>query len=393
MRSEDCGYKPTLVARGMTATPSTRDPARPAQEIRFLRAADGVRLAYAVHGSGPPLVNVACWLSHLQFDWDSPVWRHLLEDLGSFSTLVRYDERGSGLSDWHIDDYSLDARVKDLEAVIDHLGLGRVALLGMSQGGPVAIAYAAQHPDRVSHLVLLGTQDRGPLTARLSAERMVEFETLLNLIRIGWARENPVFRRVFTNLFIPAATEEQVRWFDDLQRMSTSTENAARMWVERAEVNVAPLLAQVRVPTLVFHAVDDQAIGFGAGRRVARGIPNARFIPLESDNHILLRDEPAWDRFVEEVRDFLAHDLRRIEGGLDPVRAGLSGRELEVLRLAAEGRTNLEIGDAMTLSVRTVERHLSNAYDKLGVSGKAARAAAVARVVAHAAAVPSSDPG
>jgi len=202
-----------------------------------------------------------------------------------------------------------------------------------------------------------------------------------------------VFRRVFTNLFIPAATEDQVRWFDDLQRMSTSTENAARMWVERAQVNVAPLLAQVRVPTLVFHAVDDQAIGFGAGRRVARGIPNARFVPLESDNHILLRDEPAWDRFVEEVRDFLAHDARRVEGGLDPVRAGLSARELEVLRLAAEGRTNLEIGDAMSLSVRTVERHLSNAYDKLGVSGKAARAAAVARVVAHAAPVPTSDPG
>jgi len=157
----------------MTATPSTRDPAPPAQEIRFLRAADGVRLAYAVHGAGPPLVNVACWLSHLQFDWESPVWRHLLEDLGSFSTLVRYDERGSGLSDWRIDDYSLDARVKDLEAVVDHLGLGRVALLGMSQGGPVAIAYAARHPERVSHLVLLGTQDRGPLTARLSAERMV----------------------------------------------------------------------------------------------------------------------------------------------------------------------------------------------------------------------------
>jgi pimeloyl-ACP methyl ester carboxylesterase/DNA-binding CsgD family transcriptional regulator len=378
----------------MTATPSTRDPVPPAQDIRFLRAADGVRLAYAVHGSGPPLVNVACWLSHLQFDWDSPVWRHLLEDLGSFSTLVRYDERGSGLSDWHIDDYSLDARVKDLEAVVDHLGLGRVGLLGMSQGGPVAIAYAARHPDRVSHLVLLGTQDRGPLTARLSAERMVEFETLLNLIRIGWARENPVFRRVFTNLFIPAATEEQVRWFDDLQRMSTSTENATRMWVERAQVNVAPLLPQVRVPTLVFHAIDDQAIGFGAGRRVARGIPNARFIPLESDNHILLRDEPAWGRFVDEVRDFLAHDGRRVNGGLlDPVRAGLSARELEVLRLAAEGRTNFEIGDAMTLSVRTVERHLSNAYDKLGVSGKAARAAAVARVVAHAAAAPTSDPG
>lgn len=369
-----------------------QDPTPSAQEIRFIRASDGVRLACAVHGEGPPLVNVACWLSHLQFDWESPVWRHLLEDLGAFTTLVRYDERGSGLSDWDIADYSLDARVGDLEAVIDQLGYGRVALLGMSQGGPVAIAYAARHPERVSHLVLLGTQDRGPLTVRLPAERMVEFETLLNLIRIGWARENPTFRRVFTNLFIPAATEEQVRWFDDLQRMSTSTENAVRMWVERAKVNVAPLLAQVRAPTLVFHALDDQGIPFGAGRRVARGIPGARFVPLESNNHILLRDEPAWGRFVDEVRNFLAHDAARIEGGLDYLRAGLSVRELEVIRLAAQGRTNLEIGDALSLSVRTVERHLSNAYDKLGVSGKAARAAAVARVLTHSGPVAGSDP-
>jgi pimeloyl-ACP methyl ester carboxylesterase/DNA-binding CsgD family transcriptional regulator len=368
-------------------------PTPSGQEIRFIRAGDGVRLACAVHGAGPPLVNVACWLSHLQFDWESPVWRHLLEDLGSFTTLIRYDERGSGLSDWDIADYSLDARVGDLEAVIDQLGYDRVALLGMSQGGPVAIAYAARHPERVSHLVLLGTQDRGPLTVRLPAERMIEFETLLNLIRIGWARENPIFRRVFTNLFIPAATEEQVRWFDDLQRMSTSTDNAVRMWVERAKVNVAPLLAQVRAPTLVFHALDDQGIPFGAGRRVARGIPGARFVPLESNNHILLRDEPAWRRFVDEVRDFLAHDATRIEGGLDYLRAGLSVRELEVIRLAAEGRTNLEIGDALGLSGRTVERHLSNAYDKLGVSGKAARAAAVARVLTRNAAAAGSDPG
>ncbi len=375
----------------MTATRSADEPASAGQDIRFLRAKDGVRLAYAVHGAGPPLVNVACWLSHLQFDWESPVWRHLLEDLGSFTTLVRYDERGSGLSDWEIADYSLEARVSDLEAVIDQLGFARVALLGMSQGGPVAIAYAARHPDRVSHLILLGTQDRGPLTVRLPAESVVEFETLLNLIRIGWARENPVFRRVFTNLFIPSASEEQVRWFDDLQRMSTSTENAVRMWVERANVNVAPQLAEIRVPTLVFHALNDQAIGFGAGRRVARGIAGARFVPLESQNHILLSHEPAWERFVEEVREFLREDAAQIEGGLDFLRAGLSGRELEVLRMAAAGRTNSEIGDAMALSVRTVERHLSNAYDKLGITGKAARAAAVAQVVAYAGVAPSPD--
>ena len=387
------GLMSVPVTRTATATRAGDDLAKAGQNIRFFRAADGVRIASASHGQGWRLVNVACWLSHLQFDWESPVWRHLLEDLGSFTTFIRYDERGSGLSDWEIADYSLDARVGDLECVIDQLGLDRVALLGMSQGGPVAIAYAVRHPERVSHLVLLGTSDRGPLTVKLPAAKIVEFETLLNLIRIGWARENPVFRRVFTSLFIPAATDEQVRWFDDLQRMSTSTENAVRMWVERAKVNVAPLLPQVRAPTLVFHAINDQAIGFGAGRRVARGIPGARFVPLESDNHILLRDEPAWGRFVDEVRDFLAHDAARIESGLDLVRAGLSVRELEVLRLAAEGRTNLEIGDALTLSVRTVERHLSNAYDKLGVSGKAARVAAVARVVAHAGAAPGTDTG
>jgi pimeloyl-ACP methyl ester carboxylesterase/DNA-binding CsgD family transcriptional regulator len=369
----------------MTAAKLHGDPAPPAQEIRFLRAPDGVRLAWALHGAGRPLVNVACWLSHLQFDWESPVWRHLLEDLGQFVTLVRYDERGSGLSDWQIADYSLEARLSDLEAVIDQLGLERVALLGMSQGGPVAVAYAARHPERVSHLVLLGTQDRGILTARLPAERMIEFDTLLNLIRIGWARANPVFRRVFTNLFIPGATDEEVRWFDDLQRMSTSTDNAVRMWVERARVNVAPLLPKVRAQTLVLHAVDDQAIPFGAGRRVARGIPGARFVPLESGNHILLRGEPAWQRFVDEVRDFLARDGNGAEGAQDPMLAALSRREVEILRLAAEGLSNVEIGEALGLSTRTVERHLSNAYDKRGVSGKSARAAAVARVVAHGA--------
>jgi len=376
------GLMSVPITRTATARRAGDDLAKAGQQIRFVRAADGVRLASAAHGQGWRLVNVACWLSHLQFDWESPVWRHLLEDLGSFTTFIRYDERGSGLSDWEIADYSLDARVGDLECVIDQLGLDRVALLGMSQGGPVAIAYAVRHPERVSHLVLLGTSDRGPLTVKLPADKIVEFETLLNLIRIGWARENPVFRRVFTNLFIPDASEEQVRWFDDLQRMSTSTENAVRTWIERARVDVSPLLPQVRAPTLVFHALNDQAIPFAAGRRVARGIPGARFVPLESRNHILLKDEPAWRSFVDELRDFLATDAARLEAPFDLANARLSARELEVLRLAAEGRTNSEIGVALTLSVRTVERHLSNAYDKLGVSGKAGRAAAVAKVVA-----------
>src|SRR5258706_7141371 len=192
-----------------------------AQEIRFCRAADGVRLAYAVHGQGPPLVIDSCWLSHLQYDWQSPVWRHFLEDLGAICTVVRYDERGYGLSDWDFEDCSLEARVRDLEAVVESAGLGRFALVGMSQGGPVAITYAVRHPERLTRLVLFGawaTLARKPVDQEL-------FEAYLSMIRVGWARPDSLFRRVFTNLLIPGATEEQMRWVDALQRMSTSTRN------------------------------------------------------------------------------------------------------------------------------------------------------------------------
>jgi pimeloyl-ACP methyl ester carboxylesterase len=171
-------------------------------------------------------VNVSCWLSHLQFDWESPVWRHLLADLGAFSTLVRFDERGSGLSDWQVPDYSIDARVADLETIVDRLGLERFDLLGISQGGPIAITYAVRHPERVSHLVLLGAYSRGSLRRDPSPEHVAEFEAMLSLVRVGWARESPVFRRVFTNIFIPDASDEQVDWFDELQRKSTSSENS-----------------------------------------------------------------------------------------------------------------------------------------------------------------------
>jgi DNA-binding NarL/FixJ family response regulator len=233
----------------------------------------------------------------------------------------------------------------------------------------------------VSHLVLLGTAAKGSRRVPRTAEQLAELETLDNLVRIGWARENPVFRRVFTNIFIPGASEKQVRWFDDLQRMSTSTENAVRTRHERSEVDVRDVLARIRVPTLVLHARDDAAIPFEWGRELASGIRGARFVPLDSANHILLADEPAWREVVLEIREFLATDTGAAEPPSPEPRDVLSRRELDVLRLAAEGRTNAEIGDALTLSIRTIERHLSNAYDKLGVSGRAARAAAVARVV------------
>lgn len=345
------------------------------QEVRFCRAPDGVRLAYAVHGQGPALVIDSCWLSHLQYDWRSPVWRHFLDGLGAICTVVRYDERGHGLSDWDIEDYSLDARVGDLEAVVESANLGRFALLGMSQGGPVAIRYAVGHPDRLTRLILFGAWaalGRTPAASEL-------LDTYLSMIRVGWGRPDSLFRRVFTNLFIPDATEEQMRWVDALQQMSTSTENAVRLRVERQKVDVTDLLPDVDVPTLVLHARGDAMVSFDEARLIASSIPAATLVPLESNNHILLADEKAWPLFLGELAAFVEPD--RVTPASPRTLAELTARELEILRLAAAGQDNSDIAKALTLSVRTVERHLSNAYLKLGVSGRAGRTAAVADLV------------
>ena len=348
------------------------------QAIRFCRGADGVRLAYASHGSGPPLVVVSCWLSHLQHDWQSPVWRHFLDDLGEISTLVRYDERGFGLSDWSVTDFSLEARLHDLEAIIAAIGYERFSLLGMSGGAPVALAYAAEHPDRVDRLIVyggsaVGSQDSVPSDAELAFRAM---------IRAGWADRDSTFRRFFTTMFIPDATEEQLGWFDELQRMSTSTENAVTSRIARWGTNVRSRLPGITAPTLVLNAVGDKAVSPDRSRDLAALIPNARLVPLESSNHILLADEPAWSVFMAEVTAFMAGAEDPRSSGDLPDRIGqLSTREREVLNLAADGRTNAEIAEALVLSVRTVERHLSNAYLKLGITGRAARTAAVASIL------------
>jgi pimeloyl-ACP methyl ester carboxylesterase/DNA-binding CsgD family transcriptional regulator len=361
------------------ARPAATPPAEASgQEVRFCRAPDGVRIAYAVHGHGPPLVVDSCWLSHLQYDWQSPVWRHFLDDLGAIFRVIRFDERGYGLSDWEIGQYSLEARITDLEAVAESVGLGRFVLLGMSQGGPVAISYAVRHPDRVTRLVLFGTW---AAQARTAADREL-LETFLAMTRVGWARPDPLFRRVFTNLFIPGASEEQMRWVDALQQMSTSADNAVRLRAERQEIDVTDLLSQVTVPTLVLHARGDVMVSFEEARLMASSIPGARLVPLESQNHILLAGEPAWRVFLHEMAAFAEPD-RAVPPAAVRERplAVLTRRESELLRLAASGLDNGQIAETLTLSVRTVERHLSNAYLKLGVSGKAARAAAVADLV------------
>ena len=278
------------------------------QLIRFCTAADGTKIAYSVAGSGPPLVKTANYLSHLEADWDSPVKRHLLQAFSKHNTLIRYDTRGTGLSDWQAEDLSFDSWVSDLETVVDAAGLGRFDLFGQSQGGPVAITYAARHPERVKRLILLGTYARGWLHRDLNEEQREEEETLISLMRVGWGRENPAFRQFFTAQLIPDATPEQMQSFDELMRISAEPKVAAKLSREMHSSNVQDLAPQVSVPTLIMHARDDAAVPFEEGRRLAGLIPGARFIQLDSRNHILCASEPAWPRFVSEVYGFLELD-------------------------------------------------------------------------------------
>ena len=350
------------------------------QEVRFCTARDGTRIAYAVHGQGPPLVRTATWLTHLEYDWESPVWKHWLAALGETHTFLRYDERGCGLSDRDVQDFSLDTRVGDLEAVIDAAGFERCALLGMSQGGPVAIAYAAKHAERVSQLVLFATYARGRLKRDPSPAAREQAKLMISLIRMGWGRDDPVFRRLYTTLFMPDATADEMAWFDQLQRVTTDAETAVLIRNARNDDEVTDTAKLVSTPTLVLHARDDALAPYSEGRLLATLIPGARFVPLDSRNHVLLARDPAWQAFRREVEAFL-------ETGEPTAQAtpaalpDLSDRELAVLELVAAGLGNDGIAARLHISVRTVERHLSNVYAKLRLSGKAARAAAAARYV------------
>lgn len=343
------------------------------QQIRFCTAPDGVRLAYAVHGSGPAIVRPATWLTDLEFDWQSPVWRHWLEGLGNGQTVVRYDERGCGLSDREVGDLSLDRWVSDLETVVDAARVDRFALLGVSQAAAVAVLYAVRHPERVTHLILYGGYARGR-KFRGPQQRLQE-DALIAAIRAGWTEPNPTFRHVLSMLFLPDGTAEQMAWYDDLQRRSASAETAARLFDARGAINAVEIAPQVTTRTLILHARDDRVVPVDEGRLLAALIPDARLVLLESANHILLSDEPAWPSFLREVRAFLGTDPTPVNDGVEE----LSPRELEVLDLVAGGLTNVEIAARLHLSVRTVERHLANVYAKLRLSGKAGRAAAAAR--------------
>jgi pimeloyl-ACP methyl ester carboxylesterase len=288
------------------ATPHQAQTAQMDQQVYFTSSIDGVRVAYATAGSGPPLVKTANYLSHLEFDWESPVWRHWLTELSRDHMLIRYDERGTGLSDWVVEDLSFASWVNDLEAVVDALGLERFPLLGLSQGGPVALAYAVRHPEKVSHLILFGSYARGWLHRNLTDNKREEERIMIDLMRVGWGRDNPAFSRVLSTQIMPEASSEQMRALDELARISATPENAVKLEMEMHRIDVQALAAQVRVPTLVIHPKGDGAVPFDEGRYLASLIPRARFVTLESRNHILLAQEPAWEKFVTTLRHFLA---------------------------------------------------------------------------------------
>jgi pimeloyl-ACP methyl ester carboxylesterase/DNA-binding CsgD family transcriptional regulator len=337
------------------------------QTIRFARSADGTRLAYAESGSGPPIVKAANWLSHLEFDWQSPVWRHWFNFLSSRNRLIRYDPRGCGLSDWDAPELMLSRQVEDLEAVIDAAGVDQFVLVGISQGGAPAVEYVLRHPERVKQLVLYGAFARGWNRRTDTGAR--QFVALHTIVRYGWGDQNPAFRKLFANLFIPEASEEQERWFADLMRITTRPETAARIMEASGEIDVVDKLGAVSVPTLVLHANDDSRVPFSEGRTYASGIPGARFVTLEGRNHILLESEPAWGRFCSEFRQFVggeaapATDTKKL--------AQLTDRERAILTHLAEGLSNAEIARKVFISEKTVRNHLTSIFSKLEVDSRA----------------------
>lgn len=277
------------------------------QEIRYCSAPDGVRLAHAKVGSGPPLVRSAHWMGHLEYDWELPIFRHSLLELAKSFTLVRYDARGNGLSDWDVGEISFDAWVSDMETVVDAAGLDRFPLLGYSQGCAIAVAYAAKHPDRISHLILYGGFAAGihkrPNTTAADRDRWAAMKTLMKL---GWGSDDATFRQIFTSAMMPTATREQADAFNEIQRLSASPECAVRYLETVGEFDVRHLLPQVQSPTLVMHTRDDLRVPIAWGREIAAAIPNARFVALPGKNHVLLEQDPGVAQFLGELKNFVS---------------------------------------------------------------------------------------
>ena len=333
------------------------------QNIAFVTSSDGTSIATASVGRGPVLVRAAHWLSHVEFDAESPVWRPWLTALSGEHRYLRYDQRGCGLSDREVADFSLEAMVGDLEAVTEGLP-GPFPLIGMSQGGAVAIEFTRRNPGRVSRLVLVGAYARGSLMRPTGQGHRREAEALLALVRLGWGRDNPAFRQVFTNQFIPGGTPEQHRWWTDLERRTASPEVAAAILSAFYRIDVTDKARALDLPVLVMHARGDARVPFDEGRLLAALIPGARFVPLESDNHVLLDDEPAWRLFLSELWGFLG-DQRESERKPLPLD-DLTPTERQVLALLLEGLDNRAIALRSGKNEKTVRNQVSAILSKTG---------------------------
>ncbi|MEX0943802.1 MAG: alpha/beta fold hydrolase [Pseudomonadales bacterium] len=313
------------------------------------------------------MLKAANYLTHLEHDW--PVWRHWLESFSRQHTLLRYDQRGSGLSDRNAKSFTMDAWVDDLHAVSIAAGYERFPILGISQGASVAVAYALRYPERVSRLILYGGYARGRSHRNLTPDEFLEAETMINAIRLGWGRPNPAFRQLFSSLLMPEGTTQQHQQLNELASVSAAPETAARMEAAFYDINVEALAALISVPTLVLHARNDMCIPFEEGRHLAALIPRAEFVPLDSNNHILLEEEPAWTVFRREVDRFLQSTTEQGKGiaGL----GDLSTRELDILDNIAQGKSNDQIAEHCKISEKTVRNHITSIYSKLEVSRRA----------------------
>ena len=328
---------------------------------------DGVRIARAVTGDGPVIVKAAHWLTHISRDFDSPVWRHWLTELSSRNRLVRYDLRGCGLSSRDIADIGFDAWLSDLEAVTEGIE-EPFTLLGMSQGGALSIAFAHRYPEKVERLVLIGAYARGLLARDQGARARLEADTLTNLMRLGWGRDDMAFNQLFTQLFIPGGTPDQHSWGRALEQETASADIAARTMEVLHGIDVMDLASELTVPTLVLHARDDARIPFEQGRELAATIAGAQFVPLDSRNHVLLDTEPAWDTLTSALRAFL--DRARPEQVALP-GCNLTAAETDVLRLVSKGLSNSDIAETLGKSEKTVRNQVSVLFDKVGVKTRA----------------------
>lgn len=335
------------------------------QEIRFARAADGTRIAFSTMGEGAALVNAAHWLGHLEFDWQTPVWLPWMQRLCARFRLTRYDSRGCGLSDRDVPPPTLDDLVADLEAVVDAAGLDRFALLGKSQGGAISVAYAARHPERVSHIVLCGAFARGALRRGPTPEQRAGIEAVCQLVEVGWGRRNAAFLQMFTSLFFPQATPEQASAFNEIQRRATSPRHAARLLRSLIELDASPMLADIRCPTLVVHSRGDAISPFEEGRFLAASIPGARLEPLDARNHVPLAGEPAFDRVFALIEQFLPAPPA---GGA--IFKDLTDRERTMLDLIARGLDNAQIAAHLALAEKTVRNRITSIFAKMGVENR-----------------------